>query len=252
MSFLLAQILVCLLIAGLIGAIIGWLLRGNCSNAVKKCEEEWRLRLGALESNYTQSNSSHDQTKKQARLKKENLSSTQGATQANDFEKLKHLFQQRGIDLDDRKISLYSQFDEIDFAKAPDLQDSYPLDKLAGIEPQEIKALHSLGIKNTKELTQKIKNSEDIKQIANGIQITPEKLSAMVGMSDLLKLPLMDSKGAKLLQTIGLSSLSELAVSRPETLHNELEKFTKKTGTQTAIPSVRVLSLWTKIAKALS
>ncbi len=251
MSFLLAQILVCLLIAGLIGAIIGWFLRGNCSNAVKKCEEEWRLRLGALESDYAKSSTNHHYSPEQATLKKESQP-VNNSSQANNFNNLKQLFSQRGIKLDDHKIELYSKLDEIDFAKAPDLQDSYPLEKLAGIEPQEIKALQSLGINTTKELTQKIKNATDIKQIAGGIQITPEKLRSFVGMSDLLKLPLMDSKGSKLLQTIGISSLSELAASRPETLHNELEKFTKKTGTQTTIPSVRVLTLWTKIAKALS
>lgn len=34
MSYLLAQIWLCLLIAGLIGLIIGWLLRGGCKNKV--------------------------------------------------------------------------------------------------------------------------------------------------------------------------------------------------------------------------
>jgi hypothetical protein len=39
-SYLLIEILACLLIAGLIGAVIGWLLRGGCNKKIKDCEEE--------------------------------------------------------------------------------------------------------------------------------------------------------------------------------------------------------------------
>ncbi len=52
MSYLLIEILVCLLIAGLIGAVIGWLLRGGCDKKIKDCEEECRMKLNSLESNY--------------------------------------------------------------------------------------------------------------------------------------------------------------------------------------------------------
>ena len=41
MSFLLAQILLCLLIAGLIGALIGWLLRGGCKAKIDKLKDQW-------------------------------------------------------------------------------------------------------------------------------------------------------------------------------------------------------------------
>jgi predicted flap endonuclease-1-like 5' DNA nuclease len=44
MSYLLAQILVCLLIAGLIGAIIGWLLRGGCKNKLRELSDKWSTR----------------------------------------------------------------------------------------------------------------------------------------------------------------------------------------------------------------
>ena len=52
MSYLLIEILACLLIAGLIGAVIGWLLRGGCDKKIKDCEEECRMKLNSLESNY--------------------------------------------------------------------------------------------------------------------------------------------------------------------------------------------------------
>ena len=52
MSFILGQILVCLLIAGLLGAIFGWLLRGGCSSKLRECEDECKMKLGSLESEY--------------------------------------------------------------------------------------------------------------------------------------------------------------------------------------------------------
>ncbi len=52
MSYLLIEILACLLIAGLIGAVIGWLLRGGCDKKIKDCEEECRMKLNSLESTY--------------------------------------------------------------------------------------------------------------------------------------------------------------------------------------------------------
>lgn len=45
MSYLLVQVLVCLLIAGLIGLIIGWLLRGGCDKTLLKNDEEWNIKL---------------------------------------------------------------------------------------------------------------------------------------------------------------------------------------------------------------
>ncbi len=53
MSYLLIEILACLLIAGLIGAVIGWLLRGGCNKKIKDCEEECRMKLNSLESTYS-------------------------------------------------------------------------------------------------------------------------------------------------------------------------------------------------------
>ncbi len=44
MSYLLMQILACLLVAGLIGLIIGWWLRGGCRDKLLKVENEWKTR----------------------------------------------------------------------------------------------------------------------------------------------------------------------------------------------------------------
>ena len=45
MSYLLIQILVCLLIAGLIGVVIGWLIRGGCTKKLANRDLEWNVKL---------------------------------------------------------------------------------------------------------------------------------------------------------------------------------------------------------------
>ncbi len=45
MSYLLMQIFVCLLIAGLIGLLIGWLLRGGCKNKLRDNDDKWNSEL---------------------------------------------------------------------------------------------------------------------------------------------------------------------------------------------------------------
>jgi chromosome segregation ATPase len=52
MSYLLAQILICLLIAGLIGLVIGWLLRGGCSGKLKENDRHWTDKFNAHDSSW--------------------------------------------------------------------------------------------------------------------------------------------------------------------------------------------------------
>lgn len=52
MDYLLVQILVCLLIAGLIGLIIGWLIRGGCKNKLLQNDELWDTKLGIAKIDY--------------------------------------------------------------------------------------------------------------------------------------------------------------------------------------------------------
>jgi predicted flap endonuclease-1-like 5' DNA nuclease len=47
MSYLLAQIFICLLIAGLIGALIGWWLRGGCRKELREMDNDWKIKYDA-------------------------------------------------------------------------------------------------------------------------------------------------------------------------------------------------------------
>ena len=52
MSYLIVQILICLLIAAAIGVFIGWFLRGDCKGVIKEQEEICKIKLDDLEQKY--------------------------------------------------------------------------------------------------------------------------------------------------------------------------------------------------------
>ncbi len=52
MDFLISEIYLCLLIAGLVGALLGWLFRGGCSSKIQSCEDEWKYKLSVMEDDH--------------------------------------------------------------------------------------------------------------------------------------------------------------------------------------------------------
>ncbi len=317
MSYLLAQILVCLLIAGLIGAVIGWLLRGGCSRKLRDCEDEWKMKMGSLESehnsklNRKDANYADTPTNKEvqaATLKrhaehveaqtpsysyeeelKEKLDQAQNAKSVDttsmkstvaglgasgvaalattsgyadelkaksnpsdfDLNGVKQLLMHRGISLSDEKIKLYANHG-VDFEHTNNLEDNYHVDTIEGIDQKYAQGLREMGIRTTQDLVKKLhKNHDAIDQIAKTLKIEPSALSSWISMADLIQLPGVDAKSAALMQTVGISTATELGITNANSLHSEMLAFNKKSPIAPEVPSMASLSLWSKIAKLL-
>jgi len=70
MSYILAQIFVCLLLAALLGLLIGWLMRGGCGKKIEQNDESWNHKIQAL----TQSNQIDlDERQDEQRVLRKNL-----------------------------------------------------------------------------------------------------------------------------------------------------------------------------------
>jgi len=52
MSYLLMQILLCLIIAGLLGMVIGWMLRGGCKSKLLENDDRWNEKLKSTDSSW--------------------------------------------------------------------------------------------------------------------------------------------------------------------------------------------------------
>ena len=290
MSYLLAQILVCLLIAGLIGAVIGWLLRGGCSHKLRDCEDEWKMKMGSLESEWNSklnrqsadyADTSTDKEMQAATLKRhaehvetetpsysyeeelkeklilaQNVKSTD--TPASTKSSLASIgtagvaaLASRGISLSDDKVNLYAEHG-VDFEKDTHLEDDYDLHALENISHEEKQKLKHMGITSTKKLSQLSEDSNASQKLAQTLNIDTDKVQSWIGKSCLLTLPGVDTKTAELMQNSGIASLEHLATTPPETLHRKMEVFNKEALIPVSLPDVKSVSLWSKIAKPLT
>jgi len=292
MSYLLMQILVCLLIAGLIGAVVGWLLRGGCSRKLRDCEDEWKMKMGSLESewNSKQQREDKDVTNKeiQAATLKRHAQHVEAQTPTYSYEEeLKeklHIAQSsdkvaedvqttasqsaksvmagvgavgasalaaRGISLSDDKVSLYTKHG-VDFEKGEHLEDDYALHSLEGMNSDHSEKLKTIGITSTKDLAKLAQDSSNADKLAQSLDIEPSKVTSWIGKSCLLELPGVDVKTAELMQNSGISSLEHLASNAPEVIHRKMEVFNNEALIPTTLPDIKSVSLWSNIAKPLT
>jgi predicted flap endonuclease-1-like 5' DNA nuclease len=277
MSYLLAQILVCLLIAGLIGAVIGWLLRGGCSQKLRDCEEEWKMKIGSLESEWnsklhrTTTKEVDEKEMQEATLKRhaEHVASQtpsysyeqelkeklERAQQAKKEHKEEHNENQTvasaGIAAAGIAAGSLSKEASID-TDIPHLQESYELHTLDNLAPQHSEKLNELGIHATKDLTNLHQDKEAIKKVAGALDVDDDTVASWIGKSCLLTLPGVDSKTAELIQNAGITSMDEIATSSPENLHKKMADFNKEALIPTDLPDIKAISLWSKVAKPFS
>ncbi len=289
MSFILGQILVCLLIAGLIGAILGWLLRGGCSSKLRDCEDECKMKLGSLESEY---NSKLQRQDKIGYTKEVENKEQQAATlkrhaahvesQAPSYSYEKELQERlnleksqarnsvltgsttlagaaalgsstliaRNISLDDEKVALYAEHD-VDFETAQDLEDDYDIRSLEGVNHKHSEKLKIAGFTSTKDLTTLSQDAESSEKLAKTIGVEPEVLESWIGKSCLLELPGVNAKTADLLHNSGITS-THIASSTPQELQAKLHSFSKDALVPVTLPDVKTVSLWSKIAKPVA
>ncbi len=292
MSYLLAQILVCLLIAGLIGAVIGWLLRGGCSRKLRDCEDEWKMKMGSLESEWNsklnrQSHDYDEQSDKemQAATLKRHAEHVEAERPSYSYEeelkeKLNEAQNTTNIDttvgttsakstlasvgtagiaaLATRDISLSTDkvnlYAEhgVDFEKDTSLEDDYDLHTLEGISHEDTQKLKTIGITSTKKLAELSKDAHASEKLAKTLNVESNKVASWIGKSCLLTLPGVDKKTAELMQNSGISSLEHIATTPPETLHRKMEVFNKEALIPVSLPDIKSVSLWSKIAKPLT
>lgn len=292
MSYLLSQILICLLIAGLIGAIIGWLLRGGCSSKIRDCEDEWKMKMGSLESEYNSklqredatyaskemqaatlkrheehieaespSYSYQDELKEKLNIAQniENLeknvettlSTTTKATIAGVSAIGASALATRGISLSEDKVNLYAKHG-VDFEKGEHLEDDYDIQALEGINHDYTQKLKTMGITSTKDFVKLAQENNSAEKIAKSLNIEPSKVTSWIGKSCLLELPGVDTKTAELMQNAGIASPEHLASNTPEVLHRKLEAFNNEALIPVTIPDIKSISLWSNIAKPLT
>jgi len=239
MSYILAQILVCLLLAGLIGAVIGWILRGDCKNAIKECEDEWKQRVGEIESSYNSKIEKYSNSVQTATLKQDKALNKDS------------LFDNNSYNIDRKKLEIYKKCDlNIDDTKY--IEDRYDIHAIDEIEPLEIKRLGDLGFNSTKDLSSLIGNQKTTEKVAEELGVGVNKIKQWASIANLSELPGVDTKSANLLQKSGINSIKDLADTNIDDIYTKLERLNSEFNILDKLPSKNMLSIWSKISKHLS
>ncbi len=276
MSFLLMQILICLLIAGLIGAIIGWFLRGNCSKKLQELNEECEMKMRAVERewntklHYSDNSEPHAYNNSldaediaHADLKNQvqgDINPTHNKTlfgavatalgvagygdEKLDSNASKELLSQKGIQLSDEN--------NIDFKNSQNLKESYDIQTIEGVNSKYAQRFNELGIFTTMDLVNKLGNNDtNIDNVAKKLKVQSDDIVSWVSMADILRLPNVNAQDAQLIQQAGISSVRDLGAVNTYSFHREMVALNEKSKIVKEVPDIKSLQLWSKIAKLI-
>jgi nucleotidyltransferase/DNA polymerase involved in DNA repair len=102
------------------------------------------------------------------------------------------------------------------------------LKKFPGIDTQTIEALEKIGIKNTKQLYNKVNIGEDIIQLSQLTGISVEKLNELASLSDLARLYGVGPVFARIIYDVGIKSVKTFVRYKAEEFINIYENKTQK------------------------
>ncbi len=254
MSYLLVQILICLLIAGLIGAIIGWLLRGGgCDDRLKANDDawsakllakdqEWESKLQASTSDYENrlaSKNSEWERKMQASMDSYDAKISKVEETKSSLEENLASAESKALEAKEKLNSTMEDMDEV-----------YEVETIEGIGPAYGKKLRKIGVNTTSDMVLAfLKDEDNVIKASKEMGVDADAIRAWASMADLMKLPGVGGQFAELMQTVGISSREELATVSATSLHSDMVQFNKRTPIVPKVPTLEELSGWIKIAK---
>jgi hypothetical protein len=172
MGYLITQIIICLLIAVMIGFVIGWLLRGLGLDVDDEDMPKYK---------------------------------NQGAVDTS--------FLDEDVDLEPVTI-------------APSI--SHNIEKIDGLEKGMVKALHKNGIKTTKDLIEKCSSKHGLQRIISSTEALESTVKQWVSLADIMRIPDVNGRLAKLIEACGIKSTEALAEVDPQLLVNEMQSVNQR------------------------
>ncbi len=217
MSYLIQQILLCLLIAAIIGFVVGWLLRG----------------ISARQREQDQAN---EFDKRFRELKRKTTSRQSTPTSA-------------ALHAAPDAASLL----DVDSAGNAAHIDDYYIEAIEGIGQGRGKILREMGVSMVQEFLQKYRHADDRRtELATKLDIDEHVVRQWVSMADLMRIQGIGSQYSELLEASGVYSVPELAQQDAERLTEKMKLVNRiEHATILALPDASEVSAWIEIAKSL-
>ncbi len=217
MSYLIQQILLCLLIAAILGFVVGWLLRGI---SAKQREQDQAREF--------------DQRLRELKRKAASRKSTQTSTAAHTAPDVASLL-------------------DVDSAGNAAHIDDYYIEAIEGIGQGRGKILREMGVSMVQEFLQKYRYADDRRtELATKLDIDEHVVRQWVSMADLMRIQGIGSQYSELLEASGVYSVPELAQQDAERLTEKMKLVNRvEHATILALPDSSEVSAWIEIAKSL-
>ena len=217
MSYLIQQILLCLLIAAIIGFVVGWLLRGI---SAKQREQDQTKEF--------------DKRFRELKRKTTSRQSTQTSAALHTAPDAASLL-------------------DVDSAGNAAHIDDYYIEAIEGIGQGRGKILREMGVSMVQEFLQKYRHADDRRtELATKLDIDEHVVRQWVSMADLMRIQGIGSQYSELLEASGVYSVPELAQQDAERLTEKMKLVNRvEHATILALPDASEVSAWIEIAKSL-
>ncbi|MEE9396760.1 MAG: DUF4332 domain-containing protein [Methylococcales bacterium] len=244
MGYLIAQIIVCLFIAALIGFILGWLLRGLSARSRETyLEEDCENRIHDLEAEWSKTTETRE-IDGRANTSINALATAAPAAAA--------VMNSESID-DDNDVTIVRPVERNGESGLKPL--SHPIEKIEGIGKSLGNHLRNIKIKTTKDLIEKCGTSTGVQQVAKAAKVEGSVVREWVSMADLMRIPEMGGQFAELLQASGIQSVLDLGNEDAQSLAAKMELINQRehrVPESEKLPGAREVAQWVESARALS
>jgi len=128
---------------------------------------------------------------------------------------------------------------------------SYPLTHIEGLDVEEVKSLKALGIRSTDRLLEEAKSPRGRKLLAVKTGISERQLLMAANAADHLRIKGMGPGYVNLLREIGVNTVRDLRVRKPENLVARMVDANRKRKLVRLLPSEKLVVRWVENAKKL-
>ena len=128
----------------------------------------------------------------------------------------------------------------------------FPIKEFLNINPEYVKKLAAIGIKNVEQMLEKGKTQKQREHLAKQLVIPEEAILELVKLSDITRLGYVKKKLSRLYYDAGLDSPAKIAKFEPIQLHAFFVKFVAESGWDGMVPNPNDLVNNIKSARKLS
>ena len=127
----------------------------------------------------------------------------------------------------------------------------FPIKEFLNIDPDYIKKLSEVGIKNVEQMLESGKTIKQRIELSKQLEIPEEVILELVKLSDITRMGYIKKKLSRLYYDSGLDSPMKVAKFEPDMLYNHFKKFVEETGWDGMVPNPSDLVSNIKSARSL-